>query len=316
MESDERVLALSGTLLALNPKRSVLRAIETYSMYLDHSVWPAWCALTGDVPVLHQTFTMYRAHDKDGQQRLGTPEFLSLMNSDMTPSLGNKHAHCSGIDGILIPKVCQHYTVRSWGFEPTARAGIVLPDTDVARFDSRTRQLFRAGTYILLNSLSLQRIWRWEMLLMLVHLLFPFVSPAATVMLYLELIIACFRNTPAIVVTEIIAAIVGAMVILFLLLRRWSTPLYMLVFAVLGIPVYFIWVPISSYITMDRLWVPPTRLQAAQKNNALRFGEALDVRRRAESSLHEARPFDVHHKASKSLNSESQGSSPAVNGPA
>ena len=81
-------------------------------------------------------------------------------------------------------------------------------------------------------------------------------------MLYLELIIACFHSTPAIVVTEIIAVIVGAMVVLFLLLRRWSTPLYMLVFAVLGIPIYFIWIPFSSFLTMDRVWMPPSQLQA------------------------------------------------------
>ncbi|KAJ1916956.1 hypothetical protein H4219_003481 [Mycoemilia scoparia] len=264
MSSNPKLISVSGTLLALNPRRSILRFIQNYTTYLEHYIQPAWCAFTGTLPILHQSFTMYRVKDRE-HNYIGDPRLVSELNSLLPRTLHNKHIQCSGGDGYIIQKIGKLFGPRAWGFEPTSRAGIMYPIGQLHDFDSRARQRFKTEMHIAIESFSIYHIWRWGMILLVLHIAFPFFSPAASVMLYLELVIACFHNTPAIVVTEIIAAIVGSMVVLFLLLRRWSTPLYMFIYAVLGIPIYFIWTPLSSFLTMNRVWVPPDQLKASNE---------------------------------------------------
>ena len=116
---------------------------------------------------------MYRVRD-ESQQCLANSTLFNKLNSLMRPTLHNKHIQCSSSDGLLIPKINKLFSSKSWGFEPTARAGILFPLVELADFESRNRQWFKTEFHIVMDSFSFHKAWRWGMLLSFIHLVFPF----------------------------------------------------------------------------------------------------------------------------------------------
>ncbi|PIA18380.1 hypothetical protein COEREDRAFT_79855 [Coemansia reversa NRRL 1564] len=148
-----------------------------------------------------------------------------------------------------------------WSFEPNCRAEVELTTHFMAAFDPYKRQWFRTRLVTLFDILR-GRMLKRTLPIMLGHLLFPFIVPAASCMLYLEIVISMFGDSPAIVVSELTAAFLAATVLLLLVSRRWQLAIYFLIYSAIAVPFFYVWIPVTSFFSMNRIWYSPEQIAA------------------------------------------------------
>ncbi|KAJ2713672.1 hypothetical protein H4R19_002126, partial [Coemansia spiralis] len=261
MEANAEVIALSGTLYPAGRPSSLLQILQFFEFYLRHFVSPICESLCNVTCPLNQLFTMYRVRIESGARCLGNDEFMASMDSLMKSSVRYRHRTWPGNDCLLVPRLVRQFPQHRWAFEPNGRAEVELAAHVMAAYDPYERQWFRTRLVTLFDILR-GRMLKRTLPIMLGHLLFPFVVPAATCMLYLEIVISMFGDSPAVVVSELTAAFIAITVTLLLISRRWQMAIYFLVYSALAVPFYCVWIPVTSFFSMNRIWYPPEQLEA------------------------------------------------------
>ncbi|KAI9500679.1 chitin synthase-domain-containing protein [Coemansia spiralis] len=246
MESNSRIIALSGTLYPVGHPTTLLQVLQFFEFYMCHFVSPICESLSNVTCPLNQLFTIYRVNLESGEPCLGDDDLVSAMDSLMKSSVRYRHRTWPGNDCLLVPRMARRFPHYHWAFEPNGRAEVELTAHEMVAFDPYERQWFRTRLVTLID------IRTWPV--MFAHLVFPFVVPAAACMLYLEIVISLFGNNPAIVVSELTAAFVAATVLLLLASGKWQL--------VVAVPFYHVWIPVTSFVSMNRIWYPPEQLEA------------------------------------------------------
>ncbi|KAI8321330.1 hypothetical protein GQ54DRAFT_184758 [Martensiomyces pterosporus] len=312
MERNGSIIALSGTLYPVGRPSSLLHVLQYFEFYLRHFVSPICESLSNVTCPLNQLFTMYRVRLPSGDFCLGDEDLVASMDSLMKGSMRYRHLTWPGNDCLLVPRMVRRFPQYRWSFEPNGRAEVELTTHEMAAFDPYERQWFRTRLVTLFDMLRgrlLKRTWP----VMLAHLLFPFVVPAASCMLYLEIVISCFGDSPAIVVSELTAAFVGATLLLLLATRRWNLALYFLVYSAIAVPFYHIWIPVTSLFSMNRVWYSPAQIAAqqvaaeAQVQPPENFEAMKNDYLRKFSNAAEKRRARRHRHSTSSLSSTSSG---------
>ncbi|ORX72291.1 hypothetical protein DL89DRAFT_111261 [Linderina pennispora] len=261
MEQSADVVALSGTVYPAGRAKSLLHVLQFFDLYLQHFVAPMCESLAGITCPLNQLFTMYRLRLPSGAPCLGDEGLTAAMAELMKRPVKWRHLAWPGNDCLLAPRLARQFPTYRWAFEPNARAEVELTKHQMVAFDPYQRQWFRSRLATLLDMLR-GRIRKPAWPVVIAHLAFPFVVPAAACMLYLEIVISFFGDSPAIVVSELTGGFVGATLILLLARRKWSLAVYFLVYCVIAVPFYHVWIPTTAFFTMNRVWVPPEHADA------------------------------------------------------
>ncbi|KAJ2721451.1 hypothetical protein GGI07_003964 [Coemansia sp. Benny D115] len=258
------VVALSGSLYPVGRPTSLPQLLRFFSFYMRHFVAPIFESLSGTTCPLDQLFTMYRVRLADGAPCLGDDKLVASLDALMKPSVSCRHRTWPANDCLLVPRLVRRFPQCRWAMETNGRAEIEITRARMAALDAYERQWFRTRLVTLLDIQS-GRILKRNWPVTVPHLLFPFIMPAASCMLYLEIVISMFGDSPAIVVSELTGAFLAVIVLLLLLSRKWHMALYFLVYSVLGVPFYHVWIPATAFLTMDRVWYPPEHLAAQQQ---------------------------------------------------
>ncbi|KAJ1898765.1 hypothetical protein LPJ81_004269 [Coemansia sp. IMI 209127] len=261
MDRNSGIIALSGSLYPVGQPTTLLHVLQFIEFYLRHFVSPI-CESLSHVPCpLNQLFTMYRVNLASGEPCLGDDDLVTSMDSLMKSSVHCRHRTWPGNDCLLVPRMTRQFPQHHWSFEPNARAEIEFVANKMVAFDPYERQWFRTRLVTLLD-IARGRLRKRTWPIMFAHLIFRFVSPAATCMLYVEIVISLFGDNPAIVVSELTAGFVAATVLLFLASGRWRLAIYFIVYSVIALPFYHVWIPVTSFFSMNRVWYPPEQLEA------------------------------------------------------
>ncbi|KAJ2550626.1 hypothetical protein EV175_003997, partial [Coemansia sp. RSA 1933] len=261
MDRNSAIIALSGSLYPVGQPTTLLHVLQFVEFHLRHFVAPI-CEGLNHVPCpLNQLFTMYRVDLASGEPCLGDDDLVASMDSLMKSSVRCRHRTWPGNDCLLVPRMARRFPQHRWSFEPNARAEIELVANKMVAFDPYERQWFRTRLVTLID-IARGRLRKRTWPIIFAHLIFPFVAPAATCMLYLEIVISLFGDNPAIVVSELTAGFVAATVLLFLASGKWRLSIYFIVYSVIALPFYCVWIPVTSFFTMNRIWYPPEQLEA------------------------------------------------------
>ncbi|KAJ2793059.1 hypothetical protein H4R20_006659, partial [Coemansia guatemalensis] len=196
-----------------------------------------------------------------GERCLGDDDLVASMDSLMKRSVRYRHRTWPANDCLLVPHMVRRFQQCRWSFEPNCRAEVELTAHFMAAFDPYKRQWFRTRLVTLFDILR-GRMLKRTLPIMLGHLLFPFVVPAASCMLYLEIVISIFGDSPAIVVSELTAAFLAAAVLLLLISRRWQLAIYFLIYSAIAVPFFYVWIPVTSFFSMNRIWYSPEQIAA------------------------------------------------------
>ncbi|KAJ2079461.1 hypothetical protein H4R24_003759 [Coemansia sp. RSA 988] len=261
MEDNAEIIALSGTLYPAGRPSSLMQILQFYEFHLQHFVSPICESLSNVTCPLNQLFTMYRVRLESGERCLGDDDLVASMDALMKRSVRYRHRTWPANDCLLVPHMVRRFQQYRWSFEPNCRAEVELTAHFMAAFDPYKRQWFRTRLVTLFDILR-GRMLKRTLPIMLGHLLFPFVVPAASCMLYLELVISIFGDSPAIVVSELTAAFLAAAVILLLISRRWQLAIYFLIYSAIAVPFFYVWIPVTSFFSMNRIWYSPEQIAA------------------------------------------------------
>ncbi|KAJ1646728.1 hypothetical protein LPJ64_001842 [Coemansia asiatica] len=261
MNRKPSIVALSGALYPVGRPSTLPQLLHFFEFYLRHFVSPICESLSNVTCPIDQLFTMYRVRMDDGSPCLGDDALVSSIDSLMKTSVRCRHRTWPANDCLLVPRLMRRFPESRWAFESNGRGEVEVTQERMVAFDPYERQWFRTRLVTLLDiqrGRMLKRTWP----IMIVHLLFPFMIPAAACMLYLEIVISIFGDSPAIVVSELTGAFLAATFILFLLSRKWALAIYFLVYSALAVPFYHVWIPATAFFSMNRVWYPPERLEA------------------------------------------------------
>ncbi|KAJ2589378.1 hypothetical protein H4R99_007483, partial [Coemansia sp. RSA 1722] len=261
MNRKPSIIALSGALYPVGRPTTLPQLLHFFEFYLRHFVSPICESLSNVTCPIDQLFTMYRVRLEDGSPCLGDDALVSSIDSLMKTSVRCRHRTWPANDCLLVPRLVRRFPECRWAFESNGRGEVEVTQERMVAFDPYERQWFRTRLVTLLDiqrGRMLKRTWP----IMFAHLLFPFMVPAAACMLYLEIVISIFGDSPAIVVSELTGAFLAATVILFLLSRKWALAMYFLVYSALAVPFYHVWIPATAFFSMNRVWYPPERLEA------------------------------------------------------
>ncbi|KAJ2393850.1 hypothetical protein GGI05_002297, partial [Coemansia sp. RSA 2603] len=261
MQRYPSIIALSGTLYPVGRPATLPQLLHFFEFYLHHFVSPICESLSNVTCPLDQLFTMYRVRLEDGSRCLGDENLVSSIDSLMKTSIRCRHRTWPANDCLLVPRLVRRFPQCRWAFESNGRAEVEVTQARMVAFDPYERQWFRTRLVTLFDiqrGRMLKRTWP----IMFAHMLFPFMVPAAACMLYLELVISIFGDSPAIVVSELTGAFLAATVILFLLARKWHLAIYFLVYSALAVPFYHVWIPTTAFFSMNRVWYTPEQLTA------------------------------------------------------
>ncbi|KAJ1728539.1 hypothetical protein LPJ61_003986, partial [Coemansia biformis] len=261
MEANAEIIALSGTLYPAGRPSSLLQILQFFEFYLRHFVSPICESLCNVTCPLNQLFTMYRVRLESGARCLGNDDFMASMDKLMKSSVRYRHRTWPANDCLLVPRLVRQFPQHRWAFEPNGRAEVELTAHVMDAYDPYERQWFRTRLVALFDILR-GRMLKRTLPIMLGHLLFPFAVPAATCMLYLEIVISMFGDSPAVVVSELTAGFLAVTVLLLLASRRWQLAIYFLVYSAIAVPFYYVWIPVTSFFSMNRIWYPPEQLDA------------------------------------------------------
>ncbi|KAJ1735692.1 hypothetical protein LPJ72_001755, partial [Coemansia sp. Benny D160-2] len=261
MDRNSSIIALSGSMYPVGQPNSLLHIIQFVEFHLRYFVSPICESFSHVTCPLDQLFTMYRVDLVSGGPCLGDDDLVASMDSLMKSSVRCRHRTWPGNDCLLVPRMTRRFPQYHWSFEPNARAEIELVANKMVAFDPYERQWFRTRLVTLID-ITRGRLRKRTWPIMFAHLVFPFVAPAATCMLYLEIVISLFGDNPAIVVSELTAGFVAATLLLFLVSGKWRLSIYFIVYSVIALPFYHVWIPVTSFFTMNRIWYPPEQLEA------------------------------------------------------
>ncbi|KAJ1938968.1 hypothetical protein FBU59_004279, partial [Linderina macrospora] len=207
MERCNNIVALSGTVYPLGRATSLLHILQFFEQYMQHFVAPVCESLAGTTCPLNQLFTMYRVRLSDGAPCLGDERLAGGMAELLKRPVKWRHLAWPANDCLLAPRLARRFPDYRWAFEPNARAEAELAKHDMVAIDPYERQWFRSRLATLLDMLR-GRIPHRTWPVVISHLIFPFIVPAAACMLYLEIVISFFGDNPAIVVSELTGAFV------------------------------------------------------------------------------------------------------------
>ncbi|KAJ2384857.1 hypothetical protein H4S02_004620 [Coemansia sp. RSA 2611] len=307
MERNAGIVALSGTLYPVGRPTSLVQILQTFEFYLRHFVSPICESLSNVTCPLNQLFTMYRVRLGSGERCLGDDELVASMDALMKSSVRYRHRTWPANDCLLVPRMVRRFPRHRWSFEPNGRAEIELNPHVLATFDPYERQWFRTRLVTLFDILR-GRMLKRTLPIMLGHLLFPFIVPAASCMLYLEIVISMFGDSPAIVVSELTAAFLAVTFVLLLVCRKWQLALYFLVYCAIGVPFYHVWIPVTSFFSMNRIWYSPEQIAAQLATAEAQVQPPENFEAIKNSYLRRFHPGRHHHRHSLSSQSSNNGS--------
>ncbi|KAJ2785225.1 hypothetical protein H4R18_000676 [Coemansia javaensis] len=303
MEASPETIALSGSLYPAGRPASLLQILQFFEFYLRHFVSPICESLSNVTCPLNQLFTVYRVRLDSGARCLGDDDLVASMDQLMKSSVRYRHRTWPGNDCLLVPRLVRVFPDRRWAFEPNARAEVELAAHVIAAVDPYERQWFRTRLVTLFDILR-GRMLKRTLPIMLAHLLLPFVVPAATCMLYLEIVISMFGDSPAIVVSELTAAFLAVTVLLLLGSGKWQMAIYFLVYSAIALPFYCVWIPVTSFFSMNRVWYQPEQIAARRATAAAHVRPPENFEEIKSSYLRRFRPSRRHsHRRSGSSQS-------------
>jgi len=274
MDKKEKVLALCGETKVDNKASSWVTMIQVFEYYNSHHLKKAFEAAFGCVTCLPGCFTMYRIIADDGTPLLPGDAVLYEYSRNDVETLHEKNLYHLGEDRMLTTLLLKHYPDRSLTFIPEAACWTIVPHTFKILLSQRRRwinstihnmfELLRVNTMCGVCCVSMKVV-------VFIDLVATMILPASYCYAMYLIFLVFFQDLPVSTVLLILYGIImGVQVVVFILRSRWDYIWWFLVYFTVGLPVFYLVLPVYSFWNMDDFSWGKTRSvgKSAAGNNA------------------------------------------------
>jgi chitin synthase len=255
MDKKEKVLALCGETKVDNKASSWVTMIQVFEYYNSHHLKKAFEAAFGCVTCLPGCFTMYRIIADDGTPLLPGDAVLYEYSRNDVETLHEKNLYHLGEDRMLTTLLLKHFPDRSLTFIPEAACWTIVPHTFRILLSQRRRwinstihnmfELLRVNTMCGVCCVSMK-------IVVLIDLVATMILPASYCYAMYLIFLVFFQDLPVSTVLLILYGIImGVQVVVFILRSRWDYIWWFLIYFTIGLPVFYLILPVYSFWNMD-----------------------------------------------------------------
>jgi chitin synthase len=255
MDKKEKVLALCGETKVDNKSSSWVTMIQVFEYYNSHHLKKAFEAAFGCVTCLPGCFTMYRIIADDGTPLLPGDGVLYEYSRNDVETLHEKNLYHLGEDRMLTTLLLKHYADRTLTFIPEATCWTIVPHTFRILLSQRRRwinstvhnmfELLKVNTMCGVCCISMKVV-------VFIDLIATMILPASYCYAMYLIALVIFEDLPVSVVLLIIYGIImGVQVVVFILRSRWDYLWWFTIYFVVGLPVFYLILPVYSFWNMD-----------------------------------------------------------------
>ena len=255
MDKKEKVLALCGETKVDNKSSSWVTMIQVFEYYNSHHLKKAFEAAFGCVTCLPGCFTMYRIIADDGTPLLPGDGVLYEYSRNDVETLHEKNLYHLGEDRMLTTLLLKHYADRTLTFIPEATCWTIVPHTFRILLSQRRRwinstvhnmfELLKVNTMCGVCCVSMKVV-------VFIDLIATMILPASYCYAMYLIFLVFAEDLPVSVVLLIIYGIImGVQVVVFILRSRWDYLWWFSVYFIVGLPVFYLILPVYSFWNMD-----------------------------------------------------------------
>ena len=255
MDKKEKVLALCGETKVDNKASSWVTMIQVFEYYNSHHLKKAFEAAFGCVTCLPGCFTMYRIIADDGTPLLPGDNVLYEYSRNDVETLHEKNLYHLGEDRMLTTLLLKHFPDRSLTFIPEATCWTIVPHTFRILLSQRRRwinstvhnmfELLRVNTMCGVCCASMKVV-------VFIDLIATMILPASYCYAMYLLFLVFFRDLPVSTVLLILYGIImGVQIVVFILRSRWDYIWWFFIYFTVGLPVFYLILPVYSFWNMD-----------------------------------------------------------------
>ncbi len=273
MDKKEKVLALCGETKVDNKSSSWVTMIQVFEYYNSHHLKKAFEAAFGCVTCLPGCFTMYRIIADDGTPLLPGDGVLYEYSRNDIETLHEKNLYHLGEDRMLTTLLLKYYPDRSLTFIPEATCWTIVPHTFRILLSQRRRwinstvhnmfELLKVNTMCGVCCVSMKVV-------VFIDLIATMILPASYCYAMYLLFLVFVEDLPVSKVLLILYGIImGVQVVVFILRSRWEYLWWFSVYFVVGLPVFYLILPVYSFWNMDDFsWGKTRAVGGSAANNA------------------------------------------------
>ncbi|KAL7553796.1 hypothetical protein ACHAWF_017148 [Thalassiosira exigua] len=255
MDKKEKVLALCGETKVDNKASSWVTMIQVFEYYNSHHLKKAFEAAFGCVTCLPGCFTMYRIIADDGTPLLPGDAVLYEYSRNDVETLHEKNLYHLGEDRMLTTLLLKHFPDRSLTFIPEAACWTIVPHTFRILLSQRRRwinstvhnmfELLRVNTMCGVCCASMKVV-------VAIDLVATMILPASYCYAMYLIFLVFFQDLPVSTVLLILYGIImGVQVVVFILRSRWDYLWWFAIYFTVGLPVFYLVLPVYSFWNMD-----------------------------------------------------------------
>eukprot|EP00984_Skeletonema_dohrnii_P018612 scaffold8722_cov105-Skeletonema_dohrnii-CCMP3373.AAC.2 len=273
MDKKEKVLALCGETKVDNKSSSWVTMIQVFEYYNSHHLKKAFEAAFGCVTCLPGCFTMYRIIADDGTPLLPGDGVLYEYSRNDVETLHEKNLYHLGEDRMLTTLLLKHYADRTLTFVPEATCWTIVPHTFRILLSQRRRwinstvhnmfELLKVNTMCGVCCVSMKVV-------VFIDLIATMILPASYCYAMYLLFLVFVDDLPVSTVLLIIYGIImGVQVVVFILRSRWDYLWWFSIYFIVGLPVFYLILPVYSFWNMDDFsWGKTRAVGGSAVNNA------------------------------------------------
>lgn len=264
METDERVLALCGETKVGNKTASWVTMIQVFEYFINFFLNKVFESTFGTVSCLPGCFSLYRLKNRKNKKLfLIADQLVQRYASNIVDTLHLKNLLGLGEDRYLTTLLLNFFPAMRLVFVPEALCFTIVPDSLSVLFSQRRRwinstlhnlvELLRVPTMCGCSIFSMRTIVFFDLLSTLI-------LPASVVYLaYLVYVFVSQGIAVSMMLIVTFGVMFGLQVLIFVLKSEWQYLWWFIVFMVLGVPIFYFFLPVYSFWHSDQVSWGKTR---------------------------------------------------------
>lgn len=287
MNTKTQVLACCGETKVDNKTTSWVTMIQVYEYFASHHLKKSFESVFGCVTCLPGCFTMYRMKTDDGRSLMAADSiYQSYRRNDIT-SLHEKNLYHLGEDRMLTSLLLKYFPDMSLHFVPIAACWTIVPESFTILLSQRRRwinstfhnmwELLKVQTMCGFCCISMNAV-------VLLDILATMVLPSGVLYAIAYTYVAIEDQQGMSFLSVLMFGIlIGVQTLIFILRGRIDYLLWFVVYILLGIPVFYVILPIYSFWHMDDFsWGTTRQVDSAKnkkkkKNNSNKGGKEVVI---------------------------------------
>ncbi|PWA03821.1 hypothetical protein BB558_000015 [Smittium angustum] len=262
MKMSPKIMGLQGQLKTSIHRLSITRMVQSFQLYFGFRINSALGCFFGAPSFRDRGFTLYRVWFSDNSSFLGSPDLMADLVDLVHPTLHNRHLWWQNGNCLLDLILRKRFPNVEWGFDPLSK-GWVNVHASLSTLDAVERQWFKSKLHLNLEQMLQKSANTKVRFFALYRLIMQVIGPSVVPIYFLMACeIIAYPTKSHLMVAITTGGSIGFCVLLFVAHGDYATALFFFVYLMFGLLFYYVWIPLTSIFSMNRVWTSPNRISA------------------------------------------------------